>query len=42
MFDPTIAHIIIDGQVFQVLNSEQNDWNEPETALLVEEYLNGH
>lgn len=40
MFNPSIAHIVIDGQVFQVLNESETDWNEPETAQLVEEYLN--
>lgn len=40
MPNTSIAHIVIDGQVFQVLNADETDWNEPETAILVQEYIN--
>ena len=34
--NPNIAHIQADGQVFQVLNSEADDWDEPATRALYE------
>lgn len=36
MFNPNIAHIEINGKVYQVLNQDETDWDEEATKALIE------
>lgn len=35
-YDPNIAHITVNGKVYQVLNEDGTDWDEAATKALME------